>query len=241
MHTGILMKDIRIYLAMADDLQEERLEITELVDRLNRVFGPRQINLELIPHGEDFGNLEDCELCLSLYYSKFGNYSKNDFKFAYESLKEGKNPKKIYVFFKNSPELDSKIMQELKEFKESFATDYGHFFCKFENIDTMRLEFLMQFELYHSKGNEKILKVENQQVMIEDEKFVDLNEIPFAKLNETYCELRDDISDLSEEILALRLELDMNPDDENLQSKLQKKYPVKIKKMKNLQNYKQIY
>ncbi len=199
---AIEQKDIKIYLAVADDLKPEYNEIAELVDHLNHIFRAKKINFEIIPHNQGFGEINECELSLALYYTKFGDYSKQDFESAYEYYKKNKNPRKIYVFFKNDQEIDSKISKELKNFKDNFATAYGHFFCKFEHIDTMKLRFSMDLNAYqNTTTGENLLKVEDQKVYFGDLIVSNLNNIPFASANKEYIRLRDSLLKINENIL----------------------------------------
>ena len=98
-----------------------------------------------------------------LYWTKFGEYTEEELNTAYEGLKAGENPRKLYIYFKETPD---EITPELKEFKSRFATQYGHFYCKFENVDTMRLNFVLQFEQYQSTlpGHDELVKIKNSQV-----------------------------------------------------------------------------
>lgn len=207
------MKTIKVFLASSDELRNERLEFADLVLQLNDLFERRDIQLKLvkwehldasmgIKHKQEEYNdrLRECELCLTLYWTKFGNFTAEELEIAYNELKEGRNPRKLYVFFKDAQE----VSPELQQFKDSFATKYGHFFCKFENVDTMRLQFLLQLEAYHNSTSDRLLMVENQKVMVEGEPVVDLNNVPFAAMNKEFARLRDGIAVCEGEIAQFR-------------------------------------
>ncbi len=153
----VASEPIKIYLVTADDLYDEYYEIAELIDHLNTKS--QNMEIERILHNQGLGELEDCDIFLTLYYTEFGDYSKNDFEEAYKALKaKGKNPQKSYVFFKNSTNIESEITKELNDFKNSFAEEDGHFFCKFEHIDTMRLNILLQLKAYQSERMQKAIQ-----------------------------------------------------------------------------------
>ena len=60
-------------------------------------------------------------------------------------MMKGDNPRKIYIFFKN-PGSDE-ITEELNGFMKDYEHRYGgHFFNKFQSVDTLKLEFLLQLE-----------------------------------------------------------------------------------------------
>ena len=183
-------KLINVYIAATEELTMEYLELADLLSHLNKkIFPRRNIKLNLVKHNANMGEVKDCELCLSLYWTNFGDYSQEELKEAYEELQGGRNPRKLYVFFKDSKE----VTPELQAFKDSFSTDFGHFFCRFENVDTMKLHFFLQLEAYQNNIQKKLLKVENQKVLIEGEEIVDLNKVPFAAMNKEFCRMRDEI------------------------------------------------
>ncbi len=207
------MKTIKVFLASSEELKNERLEFSDLVLQLNDLFEKRDLQLKLVKwehldssmskeHKQtEYNNkLKECELCLALYWTKFGDYTKEELETAYEELKAGRNPRKLYVFFKDSEELTP----ELTAFKESFANAYGHFFCRFENVDTMRLHFLLQLEGYQNNTTDKLLKVESQKVKVDGEEVVDLNNVPFAAFNKEYVRLRDGIAECEKNITQFR-------------------------------------
>ena len=236
------MKTIKIFLASSEELKEERLEMTDLMSRLNQTFKGRGIELELKrweyldasigdKRKQDEYNevLKDCDICLVMFWRKFGSYTGEELDVAYQCHKDKVRPEKIYVFFKN-PDGDD-VTDELKEFIRNYESRYGgHFFCKFQTVDAMKLEFLLQFELYQKDQlGSQAIEVRNEHVYIDNEAFVDLNNIPFAANNEGYKKLQSELKELHEEIVDMQAKLekknkklerkkadyDENPDDED--------------------------
>lgn len=203
------MKTIKVFLASSEELEMERLQFDSLFNHLNRIFRPRGIYLELSKweyldssmgpkHKQDEYNeeLKTCEMCMVLYWTKFGEYTHQELMTAYNELKEGRNPRKLYIFFKETGE----ITPELQSFKESFATEFGHFYCKFENVDTMRLQFLLQLEAYQNTQMQGVLKVEDSKVKVDGQAVVELDKVPFAAKNRRFQELKTDIERIELEI-----------------------------------------
>ena len=208
------MRTIKVFVGSADELQMERLELADLIQHLNRCLKPRGIQIESVPAefldpAARADELKDCEFCIALYWTKFGDFAKEELDAAYNGLKAGHNPRKLYVYFKDSVD----ITPELKEFKDSFATKYGHFFCRFENVDTMRLNFLLQFEDYQNKREDSLLKIRDSKVEIDGQPLADLHKIPFCGNNPEYQQLLE----LIEATEALVL---LNPDDLKRRQKL---------------------
>ena len=214
------MKTIKVFLASSDELENERLQFDSLFNHLNRIFRPRGLYLELSKweyldssmgpkHKQEEYNeeLKTCEMCMVIYWTKFGEYTGQELMTAYNELKEGRNPRKLYVFFKEPADLSP----ELKAFKESFATEFGHFYCKFENVDSMRLQFLLQLEAYQNNDLKEVVKVEDSKVTVDGKPFVDLDNIPFAARNKEYRRLKDEIAALESEIRTFESVLASGP------------------------------
>ena len=222
------MKTIKVFIASSEELRLERLEFTDMLQHLNRILKPRGVEIEPVKweyldasmgplHKQEEYNqeLKTCELCLVLYWTRFGDYTKSEFDTAYSELCAGRNPQKLYVYFKDADE----ITPELRAFKESFDTQYGHFFCRFENVDTMKLNFLLQFEAYQNKGSEAMLQVRNSQVEIDGQPFVELKNIPFAGNNPEYLQLLKQIEATQARVLKYPDDLDFRQELHDLQER----------------------
>ena len=185
------MQTIRIILSANKSLQQERMELADLVENLNLSLEIRDANiLMLVWDGSESDQdsfkerISETDLCLTLYYDTFDASTQSELETAYQSLCEGKNPKKIYVYFKEG----ETVPEQLQAFRDSFPTKYGHFYCSFSNIDTLKADFLLQFMEYQSKnlGSSKMLEVNNGKVMVDGKEYVDLKNVPFAGNNEEY-------------------------------------------------------
>ena len=216
------MKTIKVFLASSDELAHERLQFSDLFIHLNHVLIPYGICLDLskweyldssmgLKHKQQEYNdeLKTCEMCIVMFWTKFGEYTNEELLTAYNELKEGRNPKKLYVFFKEPAEMSD----ELKTFKGSFAKELGHFYCKFENVDSMRLHFLLQLEAYKSTDFKEFIKVENSNVTVDGNAMVNLDNIPFAARNKEYRRLKDEIAKTDSEIRAFEGILAAGPND----------------------------
>lgn len=211
------MTTIRIFLASSNELETERDKFASLINQLNRIFKPRGLELELViweylnssmskkrKQDEYNDELKKCEICLVIFWNKFGEYTEEEFRTAYQELCAGHNPQRLYVFFKEPA--DSTV--EMSEFKESFATEYGHFYNIFENGDTLKLNFLLQLEIFKNDilDIRKLVSVENSIVNVGGISFIDLKNVSFAANNENYV-------DLQRQIEKQRHRLLKNPDD----------------------------
>ena len=239
------MRTIKVFLALSEELEMERLQFDSLFNHLNRIFRPRGIYLDLSKweyldssmgpkHKQEEYNdeLKTCEMCMVLYWTKFGEYTEQELMTAYNELKEGRNPRKLYIFFKETGE----ITPELQSFKESFATEFGHFYCKFENVDTMRLHFLLQLEAYQNTEMKDFLKIEDSKVKVDGHSVVKLDEVPFAAKNRRFQELRADIERIESEIRTFEEVLAVAPNPA-IQNLLDKKRSERYSKKEELSEH----
>ena len=202
------MKTIKIFLASSEELRLERLELADLVEHLNKILEKLGMRIQLVKweyldssmgplrKQDEYNNeLKDCEMCIVIYWTRFGMYTKEELDTAYNELCAGHNPKKLYVYFKDSNDLT----EELKVFRDSFPTHYGHFACNFSNIDTLKADFLLQFIDYEGKQlGKSIIELQNSHLFIGGKDIASLQNIPFAGNNEEYQELKEDIEDLKD-------------------------------------------
>lgn len=204
------MKTVKVFIASSEELRLERLEFTDMIQQLNRILKPRGVEIDPVKweyldasmgplHKQEEYNreLKSCEICLVLYWTRFGDYTRSELDTAYSELCAGRNPQKLYVYFKDTED----ITPELKNFKESFSSKYGHFFCRFENVDTMKLNFLLQFEDYQNKTSEALLKVRDSRIEIDGQPFVELKDVPFAGNNPEYLQLLKQIESTQARVL----------------------------------------
>lgn len=147
------MKTIKVFIASSKELHEERLAIPFLFQQLNRDLKSKGIAFEPVKweyldasmgplHKQEEYNIElkTCEICIALFWTRFGEYTKSEFETAYHEMLAGRNPRKLIVYFKDAEE----ISPDLKVFKDSFATEYGQFSFQFESLKTLRLNIILQ-------------------------------------------------------------------------------------------------
>lgn len=216
------MKTIKVFIASSEELKPERLELIHMIQQLNRILKPKDVEIEPVKweyldasmgplHKQEEYNreLKKCEICLVLFWTRFGDYTKSELDTAYSELCAGRNPKKLYVYFKDAEE----ISPELKAFKENFATTYGHVPCQFDTVDTLMLKFLLQLETCPSWPSGITSKVENSRVVVDGQPFVELKNVPFARNNSEYMQLQKQIE-------STQARISKYPDDTDFRQEL---------------------
>lgn len=229
------MKTIKIMIAASEEMHEEKLEFTNLIEHLNEVLEPRGVELKRIKWNpetdgsiDEFkSKLKECEMCLTLYWRDLAGNSEQELNTAYQELKDGNNPRNLYVFFKEPTE---DLTEALRNFKANFVTNYGHFFCKFENVDTMNLHFILQFEAYQNQPQQdKLIQVIDEKVMVADKEIVNLNNIPFASMNKEYQRLQKELAEIDNRVSETRTRFKADPDNEDIEDELM---AIKIERKK---------
>ena len=119
------MKTIKVFIASSEELKLERLEFTDMLQQLNRILKPRGLEIEPVKweyldasmgpvHKQEEYNreLKTCQMCLVLYWTKFGEYTESELNTAYTELCAGRNPQKLYVYFKDAAEITPELQAE---------------------------------------------------------------------------------------------------------------------------------
>lgn len=204
------MKTIKIFIASSNELEKERLLMASLANDLSTKL--EKVGIQVIavewesldasmgaPHKQDEYNekLRECDMCMVLYWTKFGMYTKTELDTAYNEKIAGKNPQKLWVYFKEIDDPSKQPTEELKEFRDSFPTKYGHFYTPFANFDTLKAHFLLQFMEYQSQAlkGKSIVEVKDGKVTVDGKEYVDLQNVPFTGNNEEYNATKKSISD----------------------------------------------
>lgn len=184
------LRDLPIMIAADEELHEEKILFTELIHNLNEVLESRGIHLRRVNWTpgmcDDFHKIIDsCDICLNLYWRRLSKTADEELNTAYKATCAGKNPHHLYIFFK---EPSDDITTALADFKAGFETQYGHFYCRFENSDTLNLHVVLQLETYIPS-----LSVSHSMVKIDGVSVANISNISFAAHNESYGQLCQDI------------------------------------------------
>lgn len=158
---AIYSKTIKIFLASSSELKEERDQIEIFINRENKKLIKENIFLELniwedfVDHmsrtrlQDEYNNvINKCDIFLSLYFTKVGMYTAEEFDQAFSQFKESGKPY-IYTYFKDSQVTTSSIkkndINSKFEFEEKLKS-LGHFPTLFKNIEDLKFHFKNQLE-----------------------------------------------------------------------------------------------
>ena len=231
------MKTIKIFVASSKELSKERKELAALANSLNTALMTLGINVIMV----EWENLDSskgkeakqdeynkelctCDLCIVLYATKFGEFTKIEFDIACKELDAQRNLKKLYVYFKDVPT----ISPDLQKFRDGYREEYGHYYSTFENCDMLIADFLRQFVIYESEYlmNFKLVEIRDSSVYLNDQKLLDLNRLPFVGNNQRYNDLQDRIIELQQDLQ------DYSPDHPRYKTKKDKLEELKKEREK---------
>ena len=151
---------LKIFLASSSELNEDRKEFEIFISRKNKEFIKKGIFLELVLW-EDFIDamsdttsqdeynkaIQECDIFVSLFHTKVGKYTNNEFETAYDAFKQNGKPL-IYTYFKDTAVNLSEISREINslfDFKIKLD-DLGHFYTYYTNIHELNFKFDSQLD-----------------------------------------------------------------------------------------------
>ncbi|MEQ6341385.1 MAG: hypothetical protein M3A44_06935 [Gammaproteobacteria bacterium] len=155
------LRTIRIFLASSEELRQERDEFELYFRQQNDQFRKRGFYLE-INRWENFLDamsgtrsqdeynkaVRDCDVFVSLFFTKTGKFTEEEFDTAHRQFKETGRPL-IYTFFKNAEiktgSTREEDMQSLWVFQKKLAT-LGHFFTRYDNVEHLKRQFRDQLD-----------------------------------------------------------------------------------------------
>ena len=152
------IKNIRIFLASSAELESDREQFEIFISRKNKEYIKKEIFLELVIW-EDFLDamsatrlqdeynkaIAECDIFVSLFHTKVGKYTEEEFFKAFATFKDNNKPF-IYTYFKDTPINMSKITSEilsLLNFREKLR-ELGHFYTIYSDVNDLKYKFDQQ-------------------------------------------------------------------------------------------------
>ncbi|MEO6720598.1 MAG: pYEATS domain-containing protein [Ferruginibacter sp.] len=151
---------IKIFIASASELKEDTNEIMQFLSFENSRLHEEGVYLEIIKWEEglektsktmmqdEFNKaLKKCDIYLSLFFTKVGKYSAEEFDMAFAYFKETGKPF-MYTYFKDAPINTEQInndINSLLQFKKKL-NELGHFYTTYKNIDDLKSNFSYQLQ-----------------------------------------------------------------------------------------------
>ncbi|MGF1535371.1 MAG: hypothetical protein ACFB4J_02635, partial [Elainellaceae cyanobacterium] len=153
------MQTIKIFLASSSELKGDREQFEIFINRKNKEYVKSGVFLELVLW-EDFIDamsqtrlqdeynlaIAECDIFVSLFHSKVGQYTKEEFLKAYDTFKANNRPL-VYTYFKKLvtevTRSNRKHFESLFDFQDELS-DKGHFYTTYADINDLKHQFSEQ-------------------------------------------------------------------------------------------------
>ena len=154
---------IKIFLASSSELKDDREKFEIFINRQNKNYINEGVFLKL-ELWEDFLDamsqtrlqdeynkaIADCDVFVSLFYSKVGKYTEEEFWQALKTFKAN-NKLLIYTYFKNANiqigEIKEDDIMSLFNFKKKLK-ELGHFYTNYADINELKFKFSEQLKKF---------------------------------------------------------------------------------------------
>jgi hypothetical protein len=159
------VKEIKIFLASSSELVVDRYEFERYFRQQNdHLKDEKGIYLKIVQwenfldamsetrlQGEYNKEVKACDIFVSLFFTKTGKYTEEEFNVARKQFLEsgGKKPQ-IFTFFKNAVintgSMNPDDLNTLFSFKKKLK-DLGHYHTQYDNLPDLKLKFRNQLDL----------------------------------------------------------------------------------------------
>ena len=225
-------KTYNIFLASSNELKDDRLAFGDFIRNLDNIYEKRGIRIKLFKwedfdaayndcrkQGEYNENVITSNMFLSLFSTKGGKYTIEEFNVAVDAYRKNKSPK-VYVYCKTLQEGQEET-PALKRFKNKLKKELDYFWINYSNQDNLQLHFILQFlQVENSMGS---LKLDEGKVKLEETTIAEVKNLPFAANNKDYQRISSELNTLPNEIDNAQKYLAKHPDNDYAQGELQKK------------------
>ena len=212
-------KIIRLFLASSSELENDRKEFEIFINRKNKEYIKKDIFLELVLW-EDFLDaisqtrlqdkynrvIKECDIFVSLFYTKVGTYTQEEFEKAFKYFQEDGKPL-IYTYFKNADIKTGNITKEiisLLDFKNKL-NELGHFYTNYDDINDLKNQFSSQL----NKLENTVLQYNQEDKEYRDNKSKNQTAIGYKKILKSIAEwnieapVANNISDFMAEVVEI--------------------------------------
>ena len=154
-------REIRIFLASSSELREDRDAFDLYLRQQNDQLRKEGVYLEIVrwenlldamseTRLQDEYNkaIRECEIFVSLFFTKTGKFSEEEFKVAHAHFKAHHKPLLFTFFKKAAVDIDSLPLKDLKSLRgfQAKLKKLGHFYTTYDNVEDLKLQFRDQLD-----------------------------------------------------------------------------------------------
>ncbi len=207
------MRTIKIFLASSEELAEERIRFGDFIRQLDDMYEVRDYRIKLykwedLPSGDNGKPKQDeynekvseCDMFVGLFHTKAGPFTLEEYETAKRTQKSEGKPI-LYIFCRELAE-GEKEDTSLTEFKARLLNDIRHYWNKYNNSDSLKLQFILQLMMVENRHWDN-LTVKNGSIRFGDIEIAQMNSLNFAAKNRYYQELQTCLHSLQNKIRIL--------------------------------------
>ena len=209
-------RQVTAFLAADDELAIDRDAFADMILNLNDVLTKRGIRIRLLFYNAEKHRdiLDASDMALVLYNTGCKTFGPAQMSDAYDRTKRMENPKRLYVFFRDS---DNKPLDAgFADFRDGFSENLGHFFCRFENVDTLKLNFLLSLENMIGDSAGSFVRLEDKTVKAGDLEVAEITKLPSVANNSGLNDLLAKVTELSRRFKDQQEKCRKSPEDDLL-------------------------
>lgn len=150
------------------------------------------------------------DLCFFIFFTKAGEYTREEFEVARKKFEETGKPK-IYTYFKVLK--DETAEQSLYDFMDELDKIFGHYYGTFEHIDTIKLRILLNLKLQEMDFLE--IKVDGDSCVVDGEKVLSLEKVAEFANNSIFQDLKVELYEVEEKYFNLKAKYEKDECSQN--------------------------
>ena len=209
-------RTVSAFIAVDDELVVDRNAFADAILNLNDVLAKRGVRVRMRFYDPDLHRelLESSDMAMVLYHTKCGAFKVDALQESFDRSKREENPKRLYVFFRDAE--GRPVESDFAALRDAFAERFGSEPCKFENVDTLSLNFLFSLESVLGDGSGQFVKLDGKTVVADGLEVGDLTKMPMLANNTGLSDLFSKMDDLSRRFCEQREKCEQNPKDDGL-------------------------
>ena len=218
------MKTIKIFLASSIvEFEREREQIENFIRNVSDDFEERH-NIKLKPvlcenfdpamangrKQEEYNEeIRNSEMIFFIFFTKIGEFTREEFDVAYFHFKKFDKPK-IYTYFKELS--DGETMEKsLADFMDTLDKELSHYHSMFSSVDTIKLRILLNIKLNALDFVE--IKAEDGYCVVDGKKYLSLDNLPEFFNNGILNDLKKELEETEKKYYELKPHYVMNDDE----------------------------
>ncbi len=143
--------------------------------------------------------IRNSELCFFIFFTRVGEYTREEFEVARKKFEESGKPK-IYTYFKIIH--NENVEQSLTNFMDELDKTFGHYYGQFDHIDTIKLRILLSLKFQEMDFVE--IGSSNGQCVIDGTPMLNLQNVSEFANNSVLLQLQEELVKVEETYVNLR-------------------------------------